>query len=99
VYARVISSETVDPAAADEALAVVRDYILPRAREQKGYKGYLLIGDLNSGKSIGVTFWETEEDRAASGEDSAYFTENMARLASLMKGPAQVQDMEVFIQD
>jgi hypothetical protein len=25
--------------------------------------------------------------------------ENMARLASLMKGPAQVQDMDVFIQD
>lgn len=34
--------------------------ILPVARQLTGYKGMLMLGDRESGKSIAVTLWESE---------------------------------------
>jgi heme-degrading monooxygenase HmoA len=51
-----------------EGIRVAREQILPAARLQDGFKGIYLLFDRESGKSLSITLWETEEDMNASEE-------------------------------
>ena len=51
-----------------EGIRVAREQILPAARLQDGFKGIYLLYDSESGKSLSITLWETEEDMKASEE-------------------------------
>ena len=39
---------------------------LPRYREQPGYKGFTVLADRVSGRVIGISYWESEDDMEAS---------------------------------
>jgi hypothetical protein len=52
----------------DEAIESFESDLLPRYREASGYKGFTLMADRESGKVLGISFWESEEDRKASDE-------------------------------
>jgi len=54
MYARVTFSQ-ISPDKMEDVLGVLRDKMLPVASQQKGYKGYLLLGD-QTGKGISITF-------------------------------------------
>ena len=45
----------------DEAVRQVREDVLPRTEQLDGYKGAYLLVDRENGKSLAVTFWESEE--------------------------------------
>ncbi len=51
-----------------EGIRIAREQILPAARLMEGFKGIYLLFDRESGKSLSVTFWETEADMLASEE-------------------------------
>lgn len=51
-----------------EGIRVAREQILPAARLQDGFKGIYILFDRESGESISLTLWETEEDLQASEE-------------------------------
>ena len=51
-----------------EGIRLAREQILPAARLMDGFKGIYLLFDRESGKSLLVTFWETEADMLASEE-------------------------------
>ena len=51
-----------------EGIRVAREQILPVARLQDGFKGLFILFDRESGRSLSVTLWETEEDMHASEE-------------------------------
>ncbi len=52
----------------DEGIRYVRENVLPRAAQMDGYKGAYLLVDRQSGESVSVTLWESEEAvRAAEG--------------------------------
>lgn len=51
-----------------EGIRIAREQILPAARLMDGFKGIYLLFDRESGKSLSVTLWETEEDMRASEE-------------------------------
>ena len=53
-----------------EGIRVAREQILPAARLQEGFLGIYLLFDRESGRSLSVTLWESEEDMKAS-EDAA----------------------------
>ena len=97
MYARVTFSQ-ISPDKMEDVLGVLRDKMLPVASQQKGYKGYLLLGD-QTGKGISITFWETEDDRAASDQPSEYYRDVMAQLAPFFKGPPSVENHEVIMKD
>lgn len=44
----------------------VREIVHPGIREQDGYVGYIVLGDRETGRAIGVTLWESQEAREAS---------------------------------
>ena len=56
----------VPPDRIDDVQPVVRDVVDAALRDQDGYVGYLVLGDRDSGRVIGITLWESEEARGQS---------------------------------
>jgi hypothetical protein len=67
VFARVNFLQTTSERIADVATAV-RDVVHPGIREEPGYVGYVVLGDRETGKALGVTLWQSEADRERSNE-------------------------------
>jgi heme-degrading monooxygenase HmoA len=66
VHARMSTLEGPDQM--DEGLRQVREQVLPLLQYQDGFKGFIALGDRQSGKLIGVSFWESEQAMQASEE-------------------------------
>ena len=49
-----------------EGIRLARQQFLPVARLQEGFRGMYLMFDPESGRSLAMTLWETEEDMARS---------------------------------
>ena len=62
----------------DEALRQAREQVLPQARQMDGFKGIIALGDRQSGKTLGITLWESEEDMRASEEAANRLREESA---------------------
>jgi hypothetical protein len=65
VVSRVNFLETEPDRIADVA-RVVREIVHPGIRDEPGYVGYIVLGDRESGRALGVTLWESEPAREAS---------------------------------
>jgi heme-degrading monooxygenase HmoA len=52
----------------DEGLRDVKEHVLPQLQQQDGFKGFIALGNRQSGKLIGITFWESEQAMQASEE-------------------------------
>jgi len=50
----------------DDVTRVIRELVHPGIREEGGYVGYIVLGDRETGRALGVTLWETDEAREAS---------------------------------
>jgi heme-degrading monooxygenase HmoA len=96
VFARVTKLQ--GPAEAiDQATAYAQENILPRARQMKGWKGVLNLGDRSTGEGLLVTFWETEEDMRASEESGAQLRGESAEAAGGSLG--EVTRYEVLVSE
>jgi len=60
MYVRVNTIEG-SPDRMDNATAHIQEQTLPQLREMEGFKGFVALGDRQSGKLLGVAFWESEE--------------------------------------
>src|SRR4028119_47973 len=60
MYARVTTIEG-SPGKMDDAKGHVQEQTLPQLQEMEGFEGFVALGDRQSGKVIGVAFWESEE--------------------------------------
>ena len=52
----------------EEGLREVRVHVLPLLKQQDGFKGFIALGNRQSGELIGITFWESEQAMQASEE-------------------------------
>ncbi len=77
MYARVSTFEG-SPDLIDEGLRQAREVVLPRGKQMDGFKGMIALGDRYSGKTIGITFWESEEAMRASEEEANRLREESA---------------------
>jgi heme-degrading monooxygenase HmoA len=71
MHARLTTIEGL-PDRMDDAARHVQEQTLPQLRQMEGFKGFVALGDRQSGKVLGVAFWESEEvlratEGAASG--------------------------------
>jgi len=55
-----------EPDRIGDVALVVREVVHPGIREENGYVGYIVLGDRETGKALGVTLWESEEARETS---------------------------------
>lgn len=56
------------PDQVDQGLRYVREQVLPQMQQQDGFKGFIALGDRQSGKVIGLSLWESEQAMQASEE-------------------------------
>ena len=81
MYARISTLEG-SPEHIDEGLRQVRDNGLPQLNQQEGFKGMVALADRETGKTIGITFWESEEALKASEEAGEKVREDAAEAMS-----------------
>lgn len=67
MFARVSTFQGL-PDKTAEGIRVAREQILPAARLLDGFRGLYILFDRESGRSLAMTLWETEEDMRASEE-------------------------------
>jgi hypothetical protein len=67
MYARVTTLES-PPEKMDDATRHVQEQLIPQLRQIDGFKGFIALGDRQSGKTLGVVLWESEEALRASEE-------------------------------
>jgi heme-degrading monooxygenase HmoA len=81
----------------DEAINLFRDSVVPATKSQKGYKDVCLLTDRNTGKSISIAFWDTEDD-AVANEQSGYYQEQLDKFKDLITAPPVREGYEVSVQ-
>ena len=60
MYARVTTIQG-SPGKMDDAKGHIQEQTLPQLEKMEGFKGFVALGDRQSGKVLGVAFWESEE--------------------------------------
>ncbi len=83
----------------DEAIAAVQETFLPAAREQPGYRGFLLLTDRDQQQLVGISFWETEADVQTSGGGSGYYQQRIADFVELLVSPPTTTTHEVVVRE
>lgn len=97
MYARVTTTQ-FSPYRVDEAIHITREYAVPAARQQEGFKGFLMFVDRSTGKGITITLWEEERDRAVTGPNSSYYRDAIGRVVPLLEAAPSVEDLDIVIQ-
>ena len=67
MYARLTTIEGA-PDRMDEATRHVQEQTLPQLQKMDGFKGFIALGDRNSGRVVGVSWWESGQAMQASEE-------------------------------
>jgi heme-degrading monooxygenase HmoA len=80
VFARMSILEG-SPDQIDESLRQAREVVLPGAKQIDGFKGMIALSDRQSGKNIGITFWESEEAMRASEEAASRLRQESAEAS------------------
>jgi hypothetical protein len=78
VRARVIVTKA--PTSVLEAgIRLTNEVLVPAAREQDGYRGYIAIYDEETGRSLAITLWEDALTERASDEKASAGREEAAK--------------------
>jgi heme-degrading monooxygenase HmoA len=95
MFARV-STFQGSPENIEKEIQIIKKEVVPKVRTLKGFKAFRMLVDRTSGKSMGFTIWETEEDMKAS-EQAA----NQLRKAGLSAGEkiVSVERYEIAIDE
>jgi len=65
VFSRVNFLETA-PDRIDDVARVVREVVHPAISAERGYVGYVVLGNRETGQALGVTLWDSSGDRETS---------------------------------
>ena len=81
----------------DESLRQTREVILPQAKEgDPGFKGIIALTDRQSGKMVGITFWESEEAMRATEEGANRQREESAEAGGGTVASVQRYEVGLF---
>ncbi len=93
MYARVTDVQ-VSRDKIDEGITSFQDQVLKVAKDADGYRAAFLLVDRSSGKAIGMTLWESEENR---NQADAVLREVRANtLQALGVDPSTVPDPDLY---
>ena len=95
MHARVTTIE-MDPSRLDQAISELEENELPSWREIDGFRGFTLLADRASGKVIGTSYWDSEEQMNASEDQVGASRQRAAETGGAASGP-QVERLEVAL--
>jgi hypothetical protein len=83
MFARIATFESTDPAADEQLMSQAMEIVEPIIRGMPGIQGHMELADRSSGKSLSISFFDTEENARAA---EPIFDEEMPRaLGELMQ--------------
>ena len=83
MFARVATFESTDPTADEQLMGQAMETVEPIIRGLNGIQGFMELADRKSGKSLSISFFDTEENAVAA---EPVFDEEMPRaLGDLMQ--------------
>ena len=85
------------PGKVDDVARQAQEQTLPQLQKLEGFKGFVVLGDRQSGKMLGVSFWESEEALHASDETASSVRSAAAETADGIV--AGVEEYEVFVNE
>ena len=83
-----------DPRRTDDAIAYIRDEVLPAVRGMDGNIGLSMLADRDSGRSIVTSAWESEAAMRASAEQVRPMRE---RYTEMMGAQVEVHEWEIAV--
>lgn len=93
MYARTTTIQA-QPGKVEEAIDIVRESIVPLAKEQPGFKGLMALTSTEDEDVVLLSLWETEDDLKVS-EDNGYYEDQIGKLSSVFVGRALREVYEV----
>ena len=96
MYARVTTIEGA-PDRMDDAKRHTQEQTLPQLQKMDGFKGFVALGDRQSGKLVGVAFWESEEALRATDEAVSSVRSGVAEATG--GTVASVENYEVLVNE
>jgi heme-degrading monooxygenase HmoA len=96
MYARVSTIEGA-PDKVDDVTRQTQEQTLPQLQKMEGFEGFVALGDRQSGKMLGVSFWESEEALRATEEAASSVRSEAAGAADGIV--AGVEEYEVFVNE
>lgn len=93
--ARVIIT-TASKEVVEGAIQLTREVLVPNARNQDGYRGYIGIYDAERGVGSAITLWEDERTELASDEALAPARE---QFASMFEAEVRVEKYDVAVAE
>jgi heme-degrading monooxygenase HmoA len=95
VYARVTTLEG-PPDRIEDGISHVREQVLPQLQQMDGFKGFIALGDRQSGKLLGVALWENEEVLRATEEAVARVRSGAAEATGGSVAGVEQYEVTVF---
>jgi len=96
MYARV-STIQGSPGKVDDVLRQTQEQTLPQLQKMEGFKGFVALGNRQSGKMLGVSFWKSEEALRATDEAVSSVRGGAAEAADGIV--AGVEEYEVLVNE
>ena len=96
MYVRVNTIEG-SPDRMDDVTRQTQEQTLPQLQKMEGFKGFVALGDRQSGKMLGVSFWESEEALRATEQAASSVRSGAAEAAD--GTVASVEEYEVFVNE
>ncbi len=87
----------VAPGKTEEAVLIYLGSVVPKMREQRGFRGGLVLSNPEVDEGYTITLWETEED-AKAYESSGTYQEQVAKFGNLLAEPPNRELYEVSMQ-
>ena len=83
----------------DAAVRAVEEAFLPAAREQGGYRGFLLLAGQSRQEIVGISFWDAESDMQSTGAGGGYYQQRMSEFVGLLESGPTTTVHEVIIRE
>jgi heme-degrading monooxygenase HmoA len=96
MYVRVNTIEG-SPDRIDDVTTHMQEQTLPQLQKMEGFEGFIALGDRQSGKLLGVSFWESEEALRATEEAVSSVRSGAAEAAGGIV--AGVERYEVLVNE
>jgi heme-degrading monooxygenase HmoA len=95
MYARLTTLEG-SPDRIDDAIRYIQEQVLPQLQQMDGFKGFIALGDRQSGKVRGVALWESEEALRATDEAASRLRGGVADATGGRVADVEQYEVAVF---
>jgi heme-degrading monooxygenase HmoA len=76
----------------EDGIRKYREQVIPSVKKMPGFKQAMIMVDRKSGKSVGITFWDTEKNL----QDSSLAANKLRANAAQSTGSAQKPIVEIY---